>query len=163
MPNVASTLNQRSSRFWSIICLLHVLTSWSSFPQPLASIPSQPFWTCSLLSPWGSPCILFLSLSLFSDKAGKLPWSPRIKTNPTQATREKMFSPLVNRRVNLLSHKDITSHPSDWHNIKTNNTGCLQARRAGELPSAAGWNANWHNCFGEQSGNRSRVEDARFL
>lgn len=65
---------------------------------------------------------------------------------------------LENKKLQILNHKDIISHPSDWQNIKSNNTECLQACGATETPKPAGWNANWREIR-----QYIRVKDAHFL
>lgn len=144
---------------------LHLLTSLLSFPQPLAPIPSLPFWTCSLVPPV-FPCVL--PFPIFRQKQHCHPDSqalencsgvPGLKPPPSPQKHMKSYSALlVNRKVNILNHTHQTGKTS-----RLTILGVCQPMGQLEPPSTAGGIAKWHNCSRAQSGNILRVEDAHFL
>ena len=66
---------------------------------------------------------------------------------------KRCLASLENKKLHILNHNDIISHPSEWPNFKSNNFECLQAHEATETPRPACWNVGWYNCFEEKSGH----------
>lgn len=150
------------SLFATRICLFHVIIAPStctfcSFPTFLDFIVYLLiFW-----SPWLCPS---LSSSLFSHKTTAViltykPWktAPESPRETTQLNKhmKRCSASLVPSKVQILSRGGITSHPSGWQSLDSDDVAVWKPVEQPELPDAAGRSADWHSC------SASTWQDAR--
>lgn len=113
-------------------------------------LPFLTFSLVSLIFPFSIPFTIFRQNQHSIESWLSSPGSSRLTTNQHTINTWK---DRVNRKVQIVSHKNTISYTH--HTDKTSSLtilGVCKHMEQLELPNAVCWNANWHNCSGDQSG-----------